>query len=479
MSVSAIDNKFPLFGWNVLELMDLKVADSNTIGNGPSSSSLISDSVVRQPGLRDLGVVLIIPDGSWTDGGPPTNKVNVFLEGSNDNFSPTTINDHWTTITELDLDDFFDGVPLFIGGSQIRLLGANVTLALTQGEGLTSVQRYQYLRARAEIIPTAGPTPGPNDPLFDIEVQMVGVGADSERFSRQFVMNRASGVVSPAVTIASGTPFLRPGGTRYLNVQVVVDDIELDGGNGFSVFLQGSLDEDGPYFTIAAVINVGPGSGFNTLNQSEFLVQGQAELIDMGPFQYFQILGADGTGFPVGGLQRYTMTSWVTFDGNDLQEGEIAISRFAEDVKDIFLRVVFSDFEAQAGVGIGANRNVSFQILDMNGRPVRETRPILVRLVNVGTGNTVLSTMAEISAVVKGTPIGPVVAPGLGVVESVISTDVDGVATITVMTTVGPPTDVAVTVGNFVPSSAVATLSGVLNGQVVIQCDFKATTFLV
>jgi hypothetical protein len=394
MNTSPINNHHPLFGWNVTNPINLDGSTGNAKlffdSTGSPPEDMISSRVQRDAGVHRVGVFGSIAVGDWVPAipTPSTNTVNLILEGSNDGLEsdsglvPRNVNDHWVTISELDIGNYFDNVATF-GGAQLRQLGVVISqLGTLIGDPNIDVSRFKYLRVRIAVNLAVIPAPI----AVSVSAVVSAIGGDNEGFERDYTISR--GASNPATDFApffqvrSGAQFERPAGTRWMTVQGVADLLTIQAPTvSYGAILQGTFDgfeNTASWFTIASILAVSPlFTGFTTQGQSIYFQRGTKELIDMDPYQHFRVLTYENIapGNPTADV--YDLRFIFEFDGGDILNVEdVSTSDFNADLRGAFYKVQFGTPGTQAGSGIGATIDIPFQVLDISGQPIREPRAL-------------------------------------------------------------------------------------------------------
>jgi hypothetical protein len=413
--------QIPPFGWNPTSLTTLtRLTGPNTANI--ADGSLITSSFMRPAGVDSISVYLNVLVSDWAGG---AGSVNVIVEGSNDNVQTVTaatkdINDHWTQITVLDGDEWFQDVGAGLisntvaGGpteAAIRLMETHIypyNIASQPIEGRfdgdpdIDVGRFRYLRLRAvrEI--------GAN--TFQMSITVRGTAQDSQRMDRTEAL---SGSATAGAT-TWGTTWKRAAGTRYMAVQVRATHIFMDGGgggpfDGYKATLHASMDGSAPWLSIGEY-NFHTDGTPPASRYSGFLMQTSRVVIDMEPFQYFRAAVYDASGGA--GNQAFNITFYTTIDTNDITDAKIGISDLNDQLCATFYRVNFEEFIDAGGGGGGT---ITGQLFDLSGSPLRQSHSVrLVVSDDAHAGVLSPSVTTQITAVNTGTLFFPAaIAPGL------------------------------------------------------------------
>jgi hypothetical protein len=326
-----------------------------------------------------------------------------------------------------------------------------------------------------------------SDPVtYNMNVRFVGHSGDGEKMTRDYDLVKLGGASIPAEGIV-GESFRRPAGTRYMTVQALAEDVVLSppASDGFQVSIEGVVSDRalnrGEWITVDESPSDEP---LNADGEARFFEQGQAGVIDMGPFEHFRPVVRFEQAGPLGpsdDLTSGTVRFVFAFDDNDWLDGDIGISRLTETIRETFLQVAFSN---EQGASPGP-KTLIVQVKDMNGQPLNGQRIIgLVISDNRYDGLLAPSASANMSLFTDVVPISPtdlpvqVLYPSVGPPSPVIivQTDISGQAWFTI--TGNPAQTYHLTAFNVIPDAELPSGSPLVGpgqefgpGQVVISSD--------
>lgn len=330
--------------------------EQRIIDTNLTNVALTGVAVERRVGMRFAVVVGLY---SLTGGG---GEVSLIIEGSN-----TGVN--WFELSRT------ASTELFTTDGQVVVLNA------AAGDGQVDLERWEFIRIRAVIVSGA--------PVFSLHTIVTGIARDSEKF----LVPSTLALLGVAPTLVSSANYIRPAGTRFVNLEVVATGVVLGGLANFVFAFQGSPDDGTTYVDIATRNFVGD-------FVEAFTVDGQ-RMFDLGQYANLRLQIRHGGGVP-GGATSATVNARLSLDSADWTADDESGTSGGVDVTSVFLSAVFDAPTPE----VADTRTIGVQLFDGEGAPLNEVRKIeLILYDTVDAGDQDLALNAIFSAVITGTGV--------------------------------------------------------------------------